>query len=365
MSDHKDDIEKYLDGTLSNAERHQLEKKALSDPFLAEALEGIEMLTNEQLSHDLAVIYKRIHTQKRNAFYWPLRIAAGILVIVSITVVTIKLTENNTNNRLALQKQNSASKNLAPPDKMPAPSYSEKSAPKVELQTPTPENQQRLRNQPSISEKPQMSQAEGPESNTDARSPASAVADQTVKESETTNEILRDEIVEQENESLKGQETEDKKTALAPSKNDIATAPPSAPRSLAFKKTETANTKTETASGAGAAQDDAQPLMIESEPSPTGGMSLFTKYVEDNLRYPQRALDRNVQGDVIIEFQINANGNYQNFKVIKSLGFGCDEEAIRLIKQGPKWIPTIQDGKVIDSEPRVTIPFRIKKTGNE
>lgn len=354
MPEHKDDIEKYLRGELSSAERHRLEKKALSDPFLAEALEGGAVISGQEFSEDLNLIRQKINSPKSNSLFWPLSIAAGIVVIISITLVTIQFTKNETDNQLALQKLNPSGEKHLPLNETSAdPSKEISSARQTEQQTPTSEKARDLLNQPVISEAPQ---AAGAERNTDT---PSSVPTQTeeLQETEAPKETADDKIKEQA-ELAKVGESDDKKNA--PSKNDrAAAAPPPATRSLALSK------KSEAPSGAGIARDDLQPSVVESGPPaftmPVGGMSGFDKYVEDHLHYPQAARSNNIQGDVIIEFQINANGSYRNFEIIKSLGFGCDEEAVRLINEGPPWKPAIQDGKVIDNKPRVTISFRSKK----
>lgn len=81
MADRKDDIEGYHKGTLSERERHALEKKALNDPFLAEALEGSESISSEDFSADLIELSKKIE-RGRSAWFTPLRIAASVLFLV-------------------------------------------------------------------------------------------------------------------------------------------------------------------------------------------------------------------------------------------------------------------------------------------
>ena len=77
---------------------------------------------------------------------------------------------------------------------------------------------------------------------------------------------------------------------------------------------------------------------------PKGGFKKFGKYVKQNLRMPQAAIDAGIKGEVEIGFTLNSSGRPTNFKAIRSLGHGCDEEAIRLLKEGPKWngIPSVQ-----------------------
>src|SRR6478609_697992 len=82
MTDLEGDIEKYRKGELTSVEMHALEKKALHDPFLAEALEGLESISPEHVSLDINEINQKILSRKKNAtWFTPLRIAAGIILL--------------------------------------------------------------------------------------------------------------------------------------------------------------------------------------------------------------------------------------------------------------------------------------------
>src|SRR6478609_3107788 len=82
MGDLEEDIEKYRKGELTSAEMHALERKALHDPFLAEALEGLESISPEEVSLDINEINQKILSrQKRATWFTPLRIAAGIILL--------------------------------------------------------------------------------------------------------------------------------------------------------------------------------------------------------------------------------------------------------------------------------------------
>ena len=86
MADLKNDIEKYLKGELGPKELHALEKMALNDPFLAEALEGSESVQSEDFLSDVAELERRIQKQKaRRAWIVPLRIAASVALLLGIS----------------------------------------------------------------------------------------------------------------------------------------------------------------------------------------------------------------------------------------------------------------------------------------
>jgi len=65
--------------------------------------------------------------------------------------------------------------------------------------------------------------------------------------------------------------------------------------------------------------------------------SSLKKYIKDNLQYPEEAKTNKIEGKVVLEFTVNASGRPENITVKKSLGYGCDEEAIRLIENAPAW----------------------------
>ena len=74
-------------------------------------------------------------------------------------------------------------------------------------------------------------------------------------------------------------------------------------------------------------------------PSPKRGFKRFKKYLHKKMRYPESAAQNNVEGTVTLSFRIDAGGKPTDIAVLESLGFGCDAEAIRLLKEGPKWAP--------------------------
>ena len=70
---------------------------------------------------------------------------------------------------------------------------------------------------------------------------------------------------------------------------------------------------------------------------PENGFPTLRQYIRDNLKYPDDARKNNIKGKVTLRFRIQPDGSLFNFQVKKGLGHGCDEEAIRLLKEGPKW----------------------------
>ena len=82
------------------------------------------------------------------------------------------------------------------------------------------------------------------------------------------------------------------------------------------------------------------------------------QYIYSNLKYPAEAKEREIQGTVRIEFVIETNGNVSNINIINSVGGGCDNEAIRLIKE-THWIPGTKNGKYVRCHSMQDITFSI------
>ncbi|MBX2915880.1 MAG: energy transducer TonB [Cyclobacteriaceae bacterium] len=98
-----------------------------------------------------------------------------------------------------------------------------------------------------------------------------------------------------------------------------------------------------------------EPLIApEVAPVPEGGFEGFYKFVGQNLKYPKRARHTNTQGKVFVEFVIDKNGQVTDMKVIKGIGNGCDEEAMRVLAL-TKWQPGRQRGRPV--KVRMTMPL--------
>lgn len=96
--------------------------------------------------------------------------------------------------------------------------------------------------------------------------------------------------------------------------------------------------------------------IVEEKPSyPDGDLKLM-EYIAQNINYPQEALESGIQGRVFVSFVVEPNGSITNEKVLRGIGYGCDEEAIRVVKTMPKWIPGKRKGKPVRVS--VTIPVK-------
>ncbi len=97
------------------------------------------------------------------------------------------------------------------------------------------------------------------------------------------------------------------------------------------------NYPSSTANGASSAQDKL--------PEFPGGIKAWGEYVIKNLKYPAEARNNNVQGRVIVSFTVDKDGSIQDIRVLRGIGSGADEEAVRVVAQSPKWIPGTINGQ--------------------
>lgn len=98
-------------------------------------------------------------------------------------------------------------------------------------------------------------------------------------------------------------------------------------------------------------------VSIETAPSFPGGMDKFYKYLAGNVKFPAEAVKNNIQGKVFLSFIVEKTGELNDIQVVKSLGYGTDEEAVRLLSNSPKWTPGIQNGKAVRVKYHIPINF--------
>jgi protein TonB len=103
------------------------------------------------------------------------------------------------------------------------------------------------------------------------------------------------------------------------------------------------------------------PIPGEIESSFKGGLRGWMQFLNKNFEYPQRALNRKIAGTVHLEFIVDATGKVQDPVVKKSVEYSLDEEAIRIIRKSPNWIPASKDGKQLKSYKLQPITFKLTR----
>jgi protein TonB len=111
------------------------------------------------------------------------------------------------------------------------------------------------------------------------------------------------------------------------------------------------------------AQDDQNNKEIKLKHPPTypGGLTVLYQFLNENIKYPAMAQENNVQGEVKVSFTVEKNGDITNVAIEKGLGYGIDQEAIRVVKLMKKWNPGKLKGKPISVSYSLPINFSLTK----
>lgn len=430
MNDWEDDIKRYHNGEMTPEEEHALEKKALNDPFLAEALEGASMISSQEFSEDLAEMKKKIHQKtEKKTWLWPLRIAASFALLVISYLVITPLFERQPDQNLAQQKSeiteqkqeefgtaNDTTIHLleeesqATNDQMISVEEKEKST-KAEADTKI--NQQKIATAPPVVANPSHLNESPAEDKLSKKEVEEALleGDRIVaseeevlkskveahgvraEEKKVTSQsrmlanyqrVVQGKVVSAEDDTpipgvnvvIKGTTTGTVTDMNGHFKLTITSTEPKLVCSFIGLQTQEVEVKDQTDLTVKLQSDVAQlsevvvtgyspyrtddarePVIKLAEPA--GGKIAYDNYLQNSIRYPQQALDNKVTGRVTVQFTVRADGSLDEFNVIKGLGYGCDEEVMRLVKEGPKWTPTTEDSMPVESEVRVRVKFAL------
>jgi TonB family protein len=432
MTDYTNDIRRYLSGEMSAEERNALERKALSDPFLADALEGAEQLTAQEFGSDLDEFTRKIQTSTSkepaktvSIWVWTARIAAGVL-LVAVSAYLIWSSGEVTQPEPSLALESAGPQPEVSADTAVSTSTEEfrRDEGKSELQhavTPSSKpatlaehatKDEEKDDEAVPAEKPlehkeglavaQQSQgipplkvdtkAEDIEPAALAKRAAQEDAESKKKSAAPTagavakvQHMIRGKVTSQEdgapipgvNVTVKGSSVGTVTGVAGDYQLETPAGNPTLVFSfIGFQSSEIpAGERTElnVQLGADLAQlsevvvvghsttpGDNLPLTVELA-HPEGGNRAFKQYLEQNIRYPEDAVSRNVEGRVTVEFTIEEDGNLTAFNVVRGIGAGCDEELIRLISEGPRWVPTRQNGMPVRDKARVRLKFTLPR----
>lgn len=101
-------------------------------------------------------------------------------------------------------------------------------------------------------------------------------------------------------------------------------------------------------------------MVVEENPEFPGGVKKMYEFIGKNLQYPPLARENNIQGKIVVNFVVDKDGSITNVKVVsKPLGWGCEEEAIRVVKMMPKWKPGMQRNKPVRVSYNLPIKFQL------
>jgi len=100
-----------------------------------------------------------------------------------------------------------------------------------------------------------------------------------------------------------------------------------------------------------------KPKKFLNRPEFPGGKKAFNEYIKNNLRYPDEALAAGIEGDVLVVYDVNDNGKILNARIKHGIGYGCDEEALRLV-EGLQFAGVTNRGVRVKTSFTTRIPFR-------
>lgn len=106
--------------------------------------------------------------------------------------------------------------------------------------------------------------------------------------------------------------------------------------------------------------DDIIFKVVEFDPEFPGGEPARRKYLAENVNYPQMARETGIQGTVHVSFVIEKDGSISNVTLLRGIGGGCDEEALRVISAMPKWKPGIQRTATVRVQASMPIKFTLQ-----
>jgi periplasmic protein TonB len=102
-------------------------------------------------------------------------------------------------------------------------------------------------------------------------------------------------------------------------------------------------------------------IVVEETAVPIGGLPAFYEYVLAKMKYPAQARRMEIEGKVFVEFVVEKDGAITDVKAIKGIGAGCDEEAVRVVSESPRWKPAKQRGRAVRQRMVLPITFRMNK----
>jgi TonB family protein len=100
--------------------------------------------------------------------------------------------------------------------------------------------------------------------------------------------------------------------------------------------------------------------IVEVLPEFPGGQVAMLKFIGERLVYPAEALEKLIEGTVILEFIVEPDGSLTNLKIFKDIGGGCGEAAVDVIRQMPDWNPGTQRGEAVRVLLKVPLRFKLQ-----
>ena len=101
-------------------------------------------------------------------------------------------------------------------------------------------------------------------------------------------------------------------------------------------------------------------IVVEQMPEFPGGDTSLVQFIADNTKYPAEAKEKGIKGRVFVNFIVEPDGSVSDIKVLRGIGGGCDEEAVRVVEYMPKFKPGIQNGEAVRVSYTVPVIFKLE-----
>ncbi|GHE70227.1 MULTISPECIES: energy transducer TonB [Roseivirga] len=101
--------------------------------------------------------------------------------------------------------------------------------------------------------------------------------------------------------------------------------------------------------------------VVDEQPIYPGGIDAWHNHLLTNLTYPEKAKEKGVEGNVYLSFVVDKTGELRDFKVMRGIGAGCDEEALRVLMESEKWVPGKQQGEPVSARMQLRIAFKLSE----
>lgn len=106
-----------------------------------------------------------------------------------------------------------------------------------------------------------------------------------------------------------------------------------------------------------ASEEDMIHIICDQDPQFPGGLEALEEYIKTNLRYPPEARKAHISGKVFLSFVVEKDGTLSDIKILRDIGEGCGNEAVRLVQSMPQWKPGKVNGKAVRSQFNLPITF--------
>ena len=101
-------------------------------------------------------------------------------------------------------------------------------------------------------------------------------------------------------------------------------------------------------------------MIVEEMPTFPGGEEKMLQYIREHVKYPAIARENNIQGRVYVTFVVDKDGKIRDAKIVRGIGGGCDEEALRVVNSMPDWKPGRQNGRNVQVQFNLPVNFTLK-----